>query len=92
MSHTGVDVIDFLLLAAYPTAALLVIELVRRAARFANWIKLGVQAVVCVAFATAYIVALPTPHWLTSIVLVALAVALGYQARRAALDPASVSY
>lgn len=92
MSHTGVDVIDFLLLAIYPVIALLGIEIIRRVVHFANWIKLAAQAVVCVTFAVAYIVALPTPHWLTAIVLVALAVALGYQARRAALDPASVSY
>ena len=92
MSHTGVDVIDFLLLAAYPAAALLIIEAARRAARFANWIKLAAQAAACVAFGIAYVTALPTPHWLTTIVLFALAVALAYQARRAALDPSRVTY
>lgn len=92
MSHTGVDVIDFVLLATYPVVALLAIEFTRRLTGFANWIKLAVQAAVCVAFAVAYVVALPTAHWLTSLVLIALAIALAYQARRAALDPASVSY
>ncbi len=92
MSHTGVDVIDFLLLATYPAVALLGVELVHRLVHMAKWAKLAVQAAISVAFAVAYVVALPTPHWLTAIVLIALAAALGYQARRAALDPASVSY
>ncbi len=92
MSHTGVDVIDFLLLATWPAVALLVIEGVWRLIHTPKWTKLTTQAITCVAFAVAYVTALPTPHWLTSLVLVALAVALVYQARRAALDPSRVSY
>lgn len=92
MSHTGVDVIDFLLLATWPAIALLAIELLRRATHFANWIKLAAQAITVIAFAIAYITVLPTPHWLTSIVLIALGVALAYQSRRAAFDPSRVSY
>ena len=92
MSHTGVDVIDFLLLATWPAIALLAIEGAWRAIRTPKWTKLIAQAVASVAFAVAYVTALPTPHWLTSVVLVALAAALAYQARRAALDPSRVSY
>lgn len=92
VSHTGVDVIDFLLLTAWPALALLGIEGISRAARAPRWAKLAAQAAASVAFAVAYVTLLPVPHWLTSLVLVALAVALIYQARRAHIDPSRVPY
>lgn len=92
VSHTGVDVIDFLLLTAWPALALLGIEGISRAIRAPRWAKLAAQAAASVAFAVAYVTLLPVPHWLTALVLVALAVALIYQARRAALDPSRVPY
>lgn len=92
MSHTGVDVIDFLLLTAWPALALLGIEGISRAIRAPRWAKLVAQAAACAAFAVAYVTLLPVPHWLTSLVLVALAVALAYQARRAHIDPSRVPY
>ena len=92
MSHTGVDVIDFILLAIWPVIALFVIEILYRIIHFANWIKLGTQATILVGFAISYIVLLPTPHIFTALVLIALAVALVYQARKSALDPKSVRY
>ena len=99
MSHLDVDVIDFLLLATYPAAALFLIEmasiLTRRLAgrpgAFPTWIKLLAQGTASVGFAAAY-VTLITAHWLTSIVLLALAVALFYQAKRAKADPAKTIY
>ena len=92
MSHTGVDVIDFLLLAVWPAIALLAIEAARRIIHFANWTKLAAQAAAVAAFGVAYITVLPTAHWLTSVVLFALSIALAYQARRAALDPSRSDY
>ena len=91
MSHLDVDVIDFLLLTIYPVAALFIVELISRVFKLATWIKLVIQGAVSTGFAVAY-VTLITAHWLTSIVLFALAVALFYQARIAKLKPGKSIY
>ncbi len=91
MSHLNVDVIDFLLLTIYPVAALFVIEMIARAIKISSWIKLSIQAVAMIGFGVAYVTAI-TAHWLTSIVLFALAVALFYQARRTKIDPKKAMY
>ena len=91
MSHLDVDVIDFLLLTIYPAAGLFVIEMIFRVIKFPSWIKLSAQGVMSIGFAVAY-VTLITAHWLTSIVLFALAIALFYQARRVRLDPSKDVY
>lgn len=86
MSHLDVDVIDFLLLTIYPVGGLFIIEMISRAIKISSWLKLTIQGFMLIGFAIAY-VTLITAHWLTSIVLVALAVALLYQARRAKIHP-----
>ena len=91
MSHLDVDVIDFLLLTIYPVAMLFAIEVVSRAIKIANWIKLAAQGISCIGFAVAY-VTLITAHWLTALVLFALAVALFYQARIAKTAPEKSMY
>ena len=91
MSHLDVDVIDFLLLTIYPAAGLFAIEMIFRAVKFSSWIKLSVQGIMSIGFAIAY-VTLITAHWLTAIVLFALAIALFYQARRTKLDPTKSTY
>jgi hypothetical protein len=91
MSHLDVDVIDFVLLTIYPVVALFVIEMISRAVKLTSWIKLTSQGAVSVGFAVAY-VTLITAHWLTSIVLLALAVALFYQARLSKLKPGKSIY
>ncbi len=91
MSHLDVDVIDFLLLTIYPVIGLFVIEMISRAFKISTWIKLTTQGFLSIAFAIAY-VTLITAHWLTSFVLVALAVALFYQARRAKINPEKSIY
>jgi len=91
MSHLDIDVIDFLLLTIYPVAALFVIEMIARAIKIPSWIKLSIQAVTMIGFGIAYVTAI-TAHWLTSIVLFALAVALLYQARRTKIDPKKAMY
>ncbi len=91
MSHLDVDVIDFVLLTIYPVGGLFIVEMICRAAKISSWIKLITQGFVSVGFAIAY-VTLITAHWLTSIVLFALAVALFYQARRSKIDPTKNDY
>lgn len=86
MSHLDVDVIDFLLLTIYPVIGLFIIEMVSRAIKISSWLKLSIQGVVSLGFGIAY-VTLITAHWLTAIVLFALAAALFYQARRAKIYP-----
>ncbi len=91
MSHLDVDIIDFLLLTIYPVGALFIIEIIGRAAKISSWIKLIVQGIVMLGFGIAYIT-LITPHWLTSIVMFALAFVLFYQARRTKIDPTKSKY
>lgn len=91
MSHLNVDVIDFLLLTIYPVAGLFIVEMVGRAIKLSNWIKLTSQAILSIGFAIAYLT-LITAHWLTALVLFALAVALFYQARLAKLKPGRSLY
>ena len=91
MSHLDVDIIDFLLLTIYPVGALFIIEMIGRVAKISSWIKLIVQGIVMLGFGIAYIT-LITPHWLTSIVMFALAFVLFYQARRIKIDPTKLKY
>ncbi len=91
MSHLDVDVIDFLLLTIYPVGALFIIEMIGRVAKISSWLKLVVQGIVMLGFGIAY-VTLITAHWLTSIVLFALAFVLFYQARRIKIDPTKSKY
>ncbi len=91
MSHLNVDVIDFLLLTIYPVAGLFIVEMVSRAIKLKNWIKLISQAVLSIGFAIAYLT-LITAHWLTALVLFALAAALFYQARLSKLKPGRSLY
>jgi hypothetical protein len=92
MSHiAGIDVIDFVLLTIYPVAALFAVEMVSRAAKLPSWLKLAVQGLVSIGFGIAY-VTLITAHWMTSLVLFALAAALFYQARLAKIKPGKSIY
>jgi hypothetical protein len=92
MSHiVDVDVIDFVLLTVYPVVALFVIEMIFRIIKLQNWIKLFSQAIVSIGFGMAYLT-LITAHWLTALVLFALAIALLYQARLAKLKPGKSVY
>lgn len=86
MSHLDVDVIDFLLLTIYPVGGLFIVEMISRVIKLSSWLKLSIQGLVSIGFGIAY-VTLITAHWLTSIVLFALAAALLYQARRAKINP-----
>lgn len=91
MSHLDVDVIDFLLLTIYPVVGLFIIGILSRILKISSWLKLSIQGLVSLGFAIGY-VALITPHWLTSLVLVALAIALFYQARRSKIHPDKTIY
>lgn len=91
MSHLNVDVIDFLLLTIYPVAGLFIVEMASRVIKLKNWIKLSTQAILSIGFAIAYLT-LITAHWLTALVLFALAAALFYQARLSKLKPGRSLY
>ena len=91
MSHLGIDVIDYLLLTVYPVAGLFIIEMICRAAKITSWVKLVSQGTVCVGFTIAYMT-LIIAHWLTAFVLLALAIALFYQAKVAKLKPGQSIY
>lgn len=91
MSHLGVDVIDFLLLAFYPAAGLFIVEMICRAVKISTWIKLTTQGIVVMGFGIAY-VTLIIAHWFTAIVLFALAIALFYQSRKSKNDPTKSIY
>jgi hypothetical protein len=89
--HNGIDLDVYFLLILYPVAGLFIIEMIFRVIKFANWIKLLTQAVMCVGFAIAYLT-IPVAHWLTAGVLMALAIALFYQAKLSKLNPQKALY
>jgi len=108
MSHPGsVDIIDFVLLTIYPVGGLFIIEILSRIISktgkpVPSWLKLSIQGITMVGFAVAYTVFLPffinqdthtsEPHTITAFSLLALAVALFYQARRAKINPEKSLY
>ncbi|MEK0349082.1 MAG: hypothetical protein QQN50_04730 [Nitrosopumilus sp.] len=89
MSHTGVEVFDFLLFSIYPVIGLFAIEAISRLIKAPKWIKLWVQAVVSIGFGVYYWFVLPAPQNfpLTALVMFVLAIALIYQGRRAKISP-----
>lgn len=93
LSHTGVDVIDFLLFTIYPVIALFVIEGISRIIKIPKWIKLVTQGVVSIGFAIAYLTFPGDQKFpLTAIVLIVLGIAIFYQAKRAKIDPENSNY
>ena len=62
MSHTGVEVFDFLLFSIYPVFGILAIELISRLIKAPKWIKLWVQAAVSIGFGVYYWFILPAPQ------------------------------
>ena len=94
MSHTGVDVIDFLFYTIYPVIGIFAVEGISRIVRSPKWIKLWVQAAVSIGFGIYYWFILPAPQNfpLTALVMFALAIALIYQGRRAKISPDKSPY
>jgi len=94
MSHTGVDVVDFLLYTIYPVIGIFVVEAISRLVKAPKWIKLWIQAAVSAGFGVYYWFVLPAPQNfpLTAMVMFALALALIYQGRRAKISPDKSPY
>ena len=94
MSHTGVDVVDFLLYTIYPVIGIFVVEAISRLVKAPKWIKLWIQAAVSAGFGVYYWFVLPAPQNfpLTAMVMFALAIALIYQGRRAKISPDKSPY
>ncbi len=92
MGHFGDDIFDFLLPTIYPVIALFVIEIICRATKITSWIKLTTQGTAMIVMGISYVFVLYTQLWFTIIVLLALAGALFYQAKRAKIDPAKTIY
>ncbi len=93
MSHTGVEVFDFLLYTVYPVIGLFAVEIIFRAIKGSKWLKLFIQAGVSVGFGIAYL-SFPGDEKfpLTAAVLFALAIALFYQGKRAKISPDKTTY
>ncbi len=94
MSHTGVEVFDFLLYTIYPVIGIFLVEVVSRLVKSPKWIKLWIQAIVSIGFGIYYWFILPAPQNfpLTAMVMFALALALIYQGRRAKISPDKSPY
>lgn len=94
MSHTGVDVIDFLFYTIYPVVGIFLVEVASRLVKAPKWAKLWAQAAVAIGFGVYYWFVLPAPQNfpLTALVMFVLAVALVYQGRRARISPDKTPY
>ena len=89
--HNGIDLDVYFEIILYPVAGLFIIEMISRLAKIANWVKLLTQSIMCIGFGIAYLT-MQVAHWLTAGVLLALAIALFYQAKRSKLDPQKAMY
>ncbi len=90
--NTGMDFFAvYFEVILYPVVGLIVIEMVCRAAKIPSWKKLVSQAIMCVGFGIAYLTS-QVAHWLTGVVLLALAFALFYQAKISKLNPEKALY
>lgn len=90
--NTGMDFFTvYFEVILFPVIGLIVIEMSCRAAKIPNWKKLVSQGVMCVGFGIAYLSA-QVAHWLTGVVLLALAFALFYQAKISKLHPEKALY
>ncbi|MGI0087009.1 MAG: hypothetical protein ACREBI_03485 [Nitrosotalea sp.] len=89
--HDGIDLGVYFEIILYPVAGMLIIEMISRAVKIPNWVKLLTQALMCVGFGITYLV-IQVAHWLTASVLLALAIALFYQARLSKLNPQKTLY
>jgi len=87
----GIGLTVYFEIIIYPVIALFAIEMISRAAKIANWVKLLTQAISCVGFGIAYLI-LYFEQWLTAGVLLALAIALFYQAKVSKLNPQKTLY
>lgn len=93
LSHTGVDVIDFILFTIYPVIALFAIEMVSKIFKISKWIKFTIQGLVSIGVAIVYFTFPGNTNFpLTALVLIALGLALFYQARRAKINPEKSIY
>ncbi|MGI0069982.1 MAG: hypothetical protein ACREA3_02720 [Nitrosotalea sp.] len=89
--HNGIDLDVYFEIILYPVAGLFIIEMISRAAKIPNWIKLLTQALMCVGFGIVYLT-MQVAHWLTGGVLLALAFALFYQAKLSRVHPEKAMY
>ena len=94
MSHTGVDVIDFLFYTIYPVIGIFIVEIISRLFKIPKWFILLTQAIVSIGFGIYYWFILPAPQNfpLTAMVMFALAIALVNQGRRAKISPEKSPY
>ncbi|KAG2474117.1 MAG: conserved membrane protein of unknown function [Nitrosopumilales archaeon] len=92
MAHFGDDIFDFLLPTIYPVIALLIIQLISKAAKISSWIKLTAQGIAMIGFGISYLTLIYTELWFTSLVLFVLGIVLFYQARRTKIDPTKARY
>jgi len=94
MTHTGVDVIDFLFYTIYPVIGIFVVEVISRVTKTPKWFKLWLQAAVSISFGIYYCFVLQPPQNfpLTGFVMFALAIALIYQGKRAKISPDKSPY
>ena len=54
MSHTGVEVFDFLFFTIYPVIGIFLVEVISRLVKAPKWIKLWIQAIVSIGFGISY--------------------------------------
>jgi hypothetical protein len=104
MSHTGVEVFDFLLFSIFPVIGIFLVEVISRLVKSPKWIKLWIQAIVSIGFGISYglgslididiwfILSPPRDFPMTAMVMFALAIALIYQGRRAKISPDKSPY
>ena len=88
MTHNGIDIDQFLLLAVYPSAIIFGFGFFARKIKISESIKYTLQAITCIIFSIAYFVAVPNGGAQgLAIVLALFGVLLLFMARKYVIQP-----
>ncbi|MGA7042317.1 MAG: hypothetical protein WCF06_00800 [Nitrososphaeraceae archaeon] len=88
MTHNGIDIDQFLLLAVYPSAIIFGFGFLAKKKKVSESIKYTLQAITCIIFSIAYFVAVPNGGAQgLAIVLALFGVLLFFMARKYVIQP-----
>lgn len=88
MTHNGIDIDQFLLLAVYPSAIIFGFGFLGKKKKVSESIKYTLQAITCIIFSIAYFVAVPNGGAQgLAIVLALFGVLLFFMARKYVIQP-----
>jgi len=88
LSHNGIDIDQFVLLAIYPTITFFVIGFIAKKTKLDETLKYALQSLASIVFSVAYFIAIPNGGGMgLALVLVIFGVLLLFIARKHSIQP-----